>query len=49
VRRPVYCPGTVLRIYIYGDMNRIQSRRRLERETQRDLELIWLTGRLSRT
>lgn len=45
--RPAYHPATLLRIYIYGYMNRIQSSRRLERETQRNLELIWLTGRLS--
>jgi transposase len=35
-----------LKIYIYGYLNRIQSSRRLERETQRNVELIWLTGRL---
>ena len=45
--RPAYHPATLLRIYIYGYMNRVQSSRRLERETQRNLELIWLTGRLS--
>jgi transposase len=45
--RPGYHPATLLRIYIYGYMNRVQSSRRLERETQRNLELIWLTGRLS--
>ena len=45
--RPAYHPGTLLRIYIYGYLNRIQSSRRLERETQRNVELIWLTGRLS--
>ncbi len=45
--RPGYHPSTLLRIYIYGYMNRIQSSRRLERETQRNLELIGLTGRLS--
>lgn len=44
--RPAYHPETLLKIYIYGYMNRIQSSRRLERETQRNLELIWLTGRL---
>ena len=37
----------MLKIYIYGYLNRIQSSRRLERETQRNVELIWLTGRLS--
>jgi transposase len=45
--RPAYHPGTLLKIYIYGYLNRIQSSRRLERETQRNVELIWLTGRLS--
>jgi len=45
--RPAYHPITLLKIYIYGYLNRIQSSRRLEREAQRNLELIWLTGRLS--
>jgi transposase len=45
--RPGYHPATLLKIYIYGYLNRIQSSRRLERETQRNVELIWLTGRLS--
>ena len=45
--RPSYHPSSLLKIYIYGYLNRIQSSRRLERETQRNLELIWLTGRLS--
>src|SRR5450631_2716760 len=44
--RPGYHPGSLLKIYIYGYFNRIQSSRRLERETQRNVELIWLTGRL---
>ena len=44
--RPAYHPATLLKIYIYGYLNRIQSSRRLERETQRNVELIWLTGRL---
>jgi transposase len=44
--RPAYHPGTLLKIYIYGYLNRVQSSRRLERETQRNVELIWLTGRL---
>jgi transposase len=44
--RPSYHPATLLKIYIYGYLNRIQSSRRLERETQRNLELMWLTGRL---
>lgn len=45
--RPAYHPGALLKIYIYGYLNRIQSSRRLEREAQRNLELIWLTGRLA--
>lgn len=45
--RPAYHPTTLLKIYIYGYLNRIQSSRRLERETERNLELIWLTGRLT--
>src|SRR5215211_635823 len=44
--RPSYHPATLLKIYIYGYLNRLPSSRRLERETQRNLELIWLTGRL---
>jgi len=45
--RPGYRPGTLLKIYVYGYLNRIQSSRRLEREAQRNVELIWLTGRLA--
>jgi len=44
--RPAYHPSTLLKIYLYGYLNRIQSSRRLERETQRNLELIWLSGKL---
>lgn len=44
--RPAYHPSTLLKIYIYGYLNRIQSSRRLEREAQRNVELMWLTGRL---
>jgi transposase len=44
--RPSYHPGVLLKIYIYGYLNRIQSSRRLEREAQRNVELMWLTGRL---
>jgi transposase len=44
--RPGYHPATLLKIYIYGYLNRIQSSRRLEREAQRNVELVWLTGRL---
>ena len=42
--RPAYHPGTLLKIYLYGYLNRIQSSRPLEREAHRNLELMWLTG-----
>src|SRR3954452_25229659 len=45
--RPAYHPSTLLKIYLYGYLNRIQSSRRLERESQRNVELMWLTGRLA--
>jgi transposase len=45
--RPSYHPSVMLKIYIYGYLNRIQSSRRLERETQRNVELMWLSGRLT--
>ncbi|MEP6898326.1 MAG: IS1182 family transposase [Rhodanobacter sp.] len=45
--RPGYHPSTLLKIYIYGYLNRVQSSRRLEREAQRNIELMWLTGRLA--
>ena len=45
--RPAYHPADLLKIYIYGYLNRIQSSRRLEREAQRNVELMWLTGRLT--
>src|ERR1700726_5068709 len=45
--RPSYHPEVMLKIYIYGYLNRIQSSRRLEREAQRNVELMWLTGRLA--
>lgn len=44
--RPAYHPSTMLKLYIYGYLNRIQSTRRLEREAGRNLELMWLLGRL---
>ena len=44
--RPGYRPGLLLKLYIYGYLNRIQSSRRLEREAGRNVELMWLTGRL---
>src|SRR6266403_5601772 len=45
--RPAYHPAVLLKIYVYGYLNRLQSSRRLERETQRNVELMWLTGRLA--
>ena len=45
--RPAYHPSILLKIYIYGYLNRIQSTRRLEMETQRNVELMWLTSRLT--
>ncbi len=44
--RPAYHPSTMLKLYIYGYLNRIQSTRRLERETGRNIEMMWLLGRL---
>jgi len=44
--RPAYHPAVLLKLYIYGYLNRIQSSRRLEREAQRNVELMWLIGRL---
>jgi transposase len=45
--RPAYHPRMMLKLYIYGYLNRVQSSRRLEREAQRNVELMWLTGRLA--
>jgi transposase len=45
--RPSYHPAVLLKIYIYGYFNQVQSSRRLERECQRNVELMWLTGRLA--
>ena len=45
--RPAYHPAVLLKIYIYGYLNRITSSRRLEREAQRNVELMWLTDRLA--
>ena len=44
--RPGYHPATILKLYVYGYLNQVQSSRRLERECGRNLELIWLMGRL---
>lgn len=45
--RPGYDPKTMLKLYVYGYLNRVQSSRRLEVEAQRNVELMWLTGRLA--
>ena len=45
--RPAYHPAVLLKVYVYGYLNRLQSSRRLEREAQRNVELMWLTGRLA--
>ena len=45
--RPAYHPSALLKLYIYGYLNRIQSSRRLEREAGRNLEVIWLVKRLT--
>ena len=45
--RPAYHPSVLLKLYIYGYLNRVHSSRRLEREAGRNLELIWLLGRLA--
>src|SRR6202022_2366370 len=44
--RPAYHPSVLLKLYIYGYLNRVQSSRRLEREAGRNLEIMWLVGRL---
>jgi transposase len=45
--RPSYHPSVLLKLYIYGYLNRVQSSRRLEREASRNVEVMWLTGRLA--
>jgi len=45
--RPAYHPAVMLKLYIYGYLNKIQSSRRLERETNRNVELMWLLNRLT--
>ena len=45
--RPGYHPSVLLKLYIYGYLNRVQSSRRLEREAGRNVEMMWLTGRLA--
>jgi transposase len=45
--RPSYHPSVLLKLYIYGYLNRVPSSRRLEREAGRNVEVMWLTGRLA--
>src|SRR3984957_9820977 len=45
--RPAYHPSTLLKLYLYGYLNRVQSSRRLEREAQRNVAVMWLTARLT--
>ena len=45
--RPAFHPSVLLKLYIYGYLNRVQSSRRLEREAGRNVEVMWLTGRLA--
>ncbi|MBT5108007.1 MAG: transposase, partial [Rhodospirillaceae bacterium] len=45
--RPGYHPSVLLKLYIYGYLNRVQSSRRLEREAGRNVEVMWLMGRLA--
>jgi transposase len=45
--RPGYRPAVLLKLYVYGYLNRVQSSRRLEREAGRNVEVMWLTGRLA--
>lgn len=45
--RPGYHPATILKLYLYGYMNQVQSSRRLEREAGRNVEVMWLTGKLA--
>jgi transposase len=45
--RPPYHPGDLLKLYVYGYLNRVRSSRRLEKEAQRNVELMWLLGKLA--
>jgi transposase len=45
--RPGYHPATMLKLYIYGYLNQVQSSRQLEREAGRNVEVMWLTGKLA--
>ena len=45
--RPGYHPATLLKLYVYGYLNQVQSSPRLEREAGRNVELMWVTGKLA--
>ena len=45
--RPPYHPGDLLKLYLYGYLNRVRSSRQLEREAQRNVEVMWLLRRLT--
>lgn len=45
--RPAYDPADLLKLYVYGYLNRVRSSRLLERESQRNVEVMWLTGKLT--
>ena len=45
--RPGYHPATLLKLYLYGYLNQVQSSRKLEREAGRNVEVMWLTGKLA--
>ena len=48
IGRPPYDPRDLLKLYIYGYLNRVRTGRRLERECQRNVELMWLMRKLGR-
>src|ERR1700694_1702775 len=45
--RPPYAPGDILKLYVYGYLHRVRSSRRLEAETQRNVQVMWLINRLT--
>jgi hypothetical protein len=47
-QKPSYHPSVLLKLYVYGYLNRVQSSRRLEREAGRNVEVMWLLGRIAR-
>jgi transposase len=47
--RPPYAPGDLLKLYVYGYLNRVRSSRMIERETKRNIEVMWLVNRVSAT